>query len=211
MRQLLFVLFLGFSISLSAQSGRFKKGGSKAEKPTEQSDNSEAQKKKAPLEEASWSDKLVFGGGAGLSFGNNTNVFIAPQVGYKLKDNLVVGAGYMYNYARWNSIFANGAFQSTNFENTVHGPNLFFNYNPVESIFVGAQYEVLNHDAYLYNINTFDFDVENRWTNVLFVQGGFKQSLGKKGMMLLGMRYNLLHDQFSPYSTSWAPIFLLYF
>jgi hypothetical protein len=211
MRNLLLLIFVAFSVSLSAQSERFKKGGSKADKPTEQSEEPKPKTQASPEKPKSWTDKFIFGGGAGLSFGTNTNIFLAPQVGYQLKDNLVVGAGYMYNYARWRSIWANGSFQNTDFENTVHGPNVFANYSPLEGVFLGAQFEVLNHDAYLYNINTFDFDVENRWTNVLFVQGGFRQQVGKKGMMLLGIRYNLLHDQYSPYGASWAPILLVYF
>jgi hypothetical protein len=211
MKNLLLLIFVAFSVSLSAQSERFKKGGSKADKPTEQSEEPKPKTQASPEKPKSWTDKLIFGGGAGLSFGTNTNIFLAPQVGYQLKDNLVVGAGYMYNYARWRSIWANGSFQNTDFENTVHGPNVFANYSPLEGVFLGAQFEVLNHDAYLYNINTFDFDVENRWTNVLFVQGGFRQQVGKKGMMLLGIRYNLLHDQYSPYGASWAPILLVYF
>jgi len=210
MRNLFLLIFLALSMSLSAQSERFKKGGKEADKPAEQNDEQESETV-APTKKASWTDKLIFGGGAGASFGNNTNIFLAPQVGYQLRDNLVVGAGYMYNYARWRTLWGNGAVRNVDYENTIHGPNFFANYSPLENIFLGAQFEILNHDAYLYNINTLDFEVENRWTNVLFVQGGFRQQVGKKGMALLGIRYNLLHDQYSPYSNSWAPIFLIYF
>jgi len=211
MKNLFFLILLAFSVSLSAQSERFKKGGSKVDKPVEETEEPKPKGPEAPAKKKAWTDKLTFGGGAGLSFGNNTNIFLAPQVGYQLKDNLVVGAGYMYSYARWTNIFANGAMRNVDFENTVHGPNIFANYSPLESIFLGVQFEILNHDAYLYNINTLDFQVENRWTNVLFVQGGFRQRLGKKGNVLLGIRYNVLHDQYSPYGASWAPIFLVYF
>lgn len=210
MKYIFISLFVFFSFAASAQSERFKKGGSK---PTNEQESPKEKEPEAAkqITKSSWSDKWVFGGSGGLSFGTNTNIFLSPQVGYRLKDNLVVGAGYMYNYARWRSIFANGSFQNTNFENTIHGPNFFLSYMPLESLFLGAQFELLNHDAYLYNLNTLDFDVENRWTEVLFIQAGFVQRFNKKGMMQVGLRYNLLHDQNSPYSNSWAPIFLVYF
>ena len=211
MKNLLVLIFLIFSTGLSAQNERFKKGGKDADKPAEQREEPERPNEKVATKKASWTDKLIFGGGAGASFGNNTNIFLAPQVGYQLRENLVVGAGYMYNYARWRTLWGNGAVRNVNYENTIHGPNFFANYSPFESMFIGAQFEILNHDAYLYNINTLDFEVENRWTNVLFVQAGFRQKVGNNGIALLGIRYNLLHDQYSPYSNSWAPIFLIYF
>jgi hypothetical protein len=211
MKKLFLLTFLLCSIGLSAQNERFKKGGNTADKPAEQNEEQEKPKKVEPSKKARWTDQLIFGGGAGASFGNNTNIFLAPQVGYQVRKDLVVGAGYMYNYARWRTLWGNGAARSVDYENTIHGPNFFANYSPLESLFLGAQFEILNHDAYLYNINTLDFEVENRWTNALFVQAGFRQKVGNKGMALLGIRYNLLHDQYSPYSNSWAPIFLIYF
>ena len=87
MKNLLLLIFLLFSVGLSAQNERFKKGGKSADKPAEQNEAPETPKKAVATKKASWTDKLIFGGGAGASFGNNTNIFLAPQVGYQVKEN----------------------------------------------------------------------------------------------------------------------------
>lgn len=210
---LLFFLLLG--LGLQAQSPRFEKGAGK--KPDREEPVHERQKLPEPKtqqkdEPLRWQDKLVFGGGAGLNFGTNTNIFVAPQVGYKITDNLVAGAGYLYNYARFSQVWTGFGWVPLDepIENTIHGPHLFANFQLMESLFLGAQPEYLNHDALL--INTFgNVYSENRWTPVLWVQAGFLTKIGKKGFTQIGMRYNLLHDQYSPYATSWSPIFQFFF
>lgn len=205
---LIILVSFGF-FQAEAQSDRFKKKGSTSElKPSTSQQDSPAPKTEAP---ATFWDKLVYGGGAGLSFGNNTNVFLAPQVGYKFTDNFTAGVGYMYNYARWTSIYTIYGFQEVDYTNQIHGPNVFGNFNFWETVFVGTQFEYLNHDYYRYNLISGSFDIENTWTPVLFLQGGYMQKVGKKGQMLIGARINVLHDIYSPYSTSWSPIFQVYF
>lgn len=208
-RQYLLLLLLVLSTGLSAQSDRFRKKPSDAKKPPKEK-ATEAPKKAVELPPSIW-DRLVFGGGAGLSFGTNTNIFLAPQVGYKINENWVAGLGYMYNYAEWNQILTSQGWVETDFTNQIHGPNVFSNYNLLNTAFVGTQFELLNHDQYLYNFNRGDFDVQNTWTPVWFVQGGFYQPVGDKGFMQVGLRLNLLHDESSPYATSWAPIFQFFF
>lgn len=212
MKQWFFILALGTSFTLSAQSDRFKKKGSTSNSPTrqEQPATEPSQTTEEPGPETFW-DRVIFGGGGGLNFGNNTNIFLAPQLGYKVTDNWIAGIGYMYNYTRWTQILTLNGVVEVDFENQVHGPNVFTTFTFFESLFAGAQAEILNHDAYIYNSFQGTFDVENRWTPVLFVQGGFYQPIGSKGMMQIGLRLNLLHDEFSPYATSWTPIIQLYF
>ncbi len=211
MKNLLILCLLAFSFQAQAQSERFKKKKDQPEqeqKKEEPQERSGAPKVKQP--ETVW-DRLVYGGGAGLSFGTNTNIFLAPQVGYRVSDNFIAGLGYMYSYTRWTQILTFNGWVDVNFENQIHGPNLFATFTLWEKIFAGAQGELLNHDAYLYRPTLGTFEVENRWTPVLFIQGGFYQPVGKKGFMQIGLRLNLLHDEFSPYATSWSPVFQYFF
>lgn len=206
----LFLCFL-FSIAAEAQSERFRKKPKASPRPNTEVDSSSHKPAAAKSEPQSFMDRLVYGGGAGLSFGDNTNIFLAPQVGYQINDNWVAGVGYMYNYAKWNTILTSNGFQDVDFENQIHGPNVFANYNFFNSAFVGTQLEVLNHDVYTYNNARGAFDISNAWTPVLFIQGGIFQQLGNGGFMQLGIRLNVLHDESSPYAQSWAPIFQLFF
>lgn len=203
--------FLLFTWSSSAQSDRFKKKSNTQNEPRQEQEQSVGTKDQMPQAPPSIWDRIVFGGGAGLSFGTNTNVFLAPQVGYKVTDNFITGIGYMYNYTKWDQILTLQGPVEVDFENQVHGPNLFATFTFFDQLFLGSQFELLNHDAYIYQPFQGTFNTENRWTPVLWVQAGFYTPIGKKGMSQIGLRLNLLHDEFSPYATSWTPIFQFYF
>jgi hypothetical protein len=197
---------------LHAQNERFREGGGS----TESTRAEEPKPKARPQAQSSpqtLMDRLVFGGGAGFSFGNNTQIFLSPQVGYQVSDNAILGLGFNYNYVRVREIFVNGRPERVNFENTIYGPTAFGSYNLMESFFVGFQGEYLNHDAYLGGSTSSGFGVrvENRWTPVLFLQGGFFQKIGERGFAQIGLRYNILHDGEGPYFQSWSPIFLFFF
>lgn len=207
MKKVIFLaLFFVFAAnSAQAQSDRFKKKDQAQEQIKPPTKNPVVTKPPTI-----W-DKLIYGGGAGFGFGTNTNIFLAPQVGYLITDDFAAGVGYMYNYARWTRISTPNGWQDADFTNQIHGPNVFANLGIWETLFVGTQIEYLNHDYYRYNLLSGSFDIQNTWTPVWFLQGGFMQKVGRKGQMLLGMRINLLHDIDSPYSTSWAPILQVYF
>lgn len=212
MKHLFSLLLLLVSFLSAAQSERFKKKSEKdKETPPAQEEQQRPTAKPEVQQKESFYDKLVFGGGAGLSFGNNTNIFLAPQVGYRVTDNFIAGLGYLYSYTDWNQILTFQGLVNVDYTNQIHGPNLFGTFTILETLFLGVQGEILNHDAYIYQPLRGDFLVENRWTPVLFLQGGFFQPVGKNGFMQIGMRINLLHDEFSPYATSWSPIFQIYF
>lgn len=211
----LFLFLLVSSLSVQAQSDRFQKKNKKAEPATEAQEESPSQEdKKQEASTKKFTDRLVYGGGAGFSTGTAaTSVFLAPQVGYQFNDNLVAGIGYMYNYARWRQLWNpfTGDWEAVDLRNQIHGPNIFANYSIFDRAFVGSQFEVLNHDVYSYNLNTGSQETNNTWTPVLFVQAGILQKVGSKGFIMIGARLNVLHDENSPYAQSWAPIFQVFF
>lgn len=207
------LLFL-MCFSAEAQNERFKRGGGQEENRDEESrDRPQAQSsQEKPVPE--WREKLVFGGAAGLGFGTNTNILLAPQVGYRITDNWIAGVGYLFNYTRvrqtWD-IYNNFVRLPEPIENTIQGPNVFTNFFPFESIFVGAQAELLTHNLPIYDPLTGDLSFDKRRTPVLFLQGGYRQQLGQRSFVQIGLRINVLHSNESPYLQSWAPIFLFYF
>src|SRR4051812_19850474 len=52
-------------------------------------------------------DRLIFGGAGGLSFGDVTSIYIAPLVGYKLTDRFAAGVSFGYNYLRAKTPYTN--------------------------------------------------------------------------------------------------------
>lgn len=173
----------------------------------------EGEKKKAGSgEERIW-DRLVWGGGASLQFGQFTLIYVSPSVGYRFNDNLIAGGGYIYQYIRVNEIYN---YQSRSFQQVddvsdrMHGPKAFVNYLMFENFYAGTQLEVLNHD-FRYFDNQFNQRVENRWTPVLFLEAGFTSEIGRKGYAVAGLRYNILHDVTSPYFSPLFPVVAFYF
>lgn len=217
MRYALSLVLLLFAFStLSAQNKRFEKGAGNKENTSNSSEKKKeknTQKQQKEKEPQDIWDRLVYGGGLGLSFGNYTRISLAPQVGYRFNDHWVAGAGVIYNYVKINRIYDpfQGQFVDPNFENTIYGPNFFGNYFPNDKLFFGAQFEYLNFDDYFYGNNQPNPTITNRWTPVLFAQGGYTQPIGEKGFLQVGLRVNLLHDERSPYDNWWSPVINFYF
>jgi len=199
--------------ALNAQvDERFKKGGDKPGTKTEEKTPEPPQKKSADEvvkvnEKSNIWDKIVFGGDLSVSFGGYTSIYLAPTVGYRFSDKLVAGPGFIYQYYKWDEVYdpSTGTLRSIDaIENKLYGPKAFVNYRVVSNIYLGTQFEFINHDYHTYQLSG-PPQVDNRWTPVLFLEAGFQQQLGKKGYVLFGLRYNVLHDHTSPYASPWFP------
>lgn len=202
----IFALLLWSIGSLAQVDDRFKKGGNSNKEETTAEEEPEEAKAKTTQKNSDLWDKLVFGGGFGASFGNVSDIVtLSPQVGYQVTDYFMAGGGYLFNYIRLKQGFDGFRFIKLLNPRTqaIHGPNIFGNFFLFEQFSAGMQFELLNHDALVYNGSS--FSDENRWTSVLFIQGGLSQEVGRKGRVQFGLRYNLLQDRFSPYADGIIP------
>src|SRR5690606_5740969 len=104
-------------------------------------------------------------------------------------------------YAHFSEIRQNGQTLQESYEFSVYGPKAFVNYIVADRFYGGVQFEYLNHDMAWINTATtlLSLVFENVWTPVLFLEAGLLTSLGQKGFVQLGLRYNLLHGPDSPY------------
>ncbi|MEI8279262.1 MAG: hypothetical protein WCG87_05820 [Bacteroidota bacterium] len=93
--------------------------------------------------------KLVFGGGGGLSFGDVTQVSLAPLIGYRFSDEFVAGIGLGYEYLRINNYYP-----------LVNMTTQQYDYFPlVSQIFapsLWAKYLIWNH---IYAAGKFEYDI----------------------------------------------------
>lgn len=217
-------LILLFILSTNAWAQvpeRFRDKGSKndtiqaeEESGTEREKVSSVKPVQSKSEESNFWDKVVFGGNASLSIGTYTLIHLSPSMGYKFRENFIAGAGFIYQYAKINQAYDlnSGRYvQVDGYENQIYGPKVFTNYFPVDFLYIGSQFEYLNHDVGLYDFSTSQFYVQNQWTPVLFLEGGYAQPLGNKGYVQLGLRFNVLHDFDSPYGSSWFPVIGFFF
>lgn len=213
MKRLFLLSTLLFSFCFSAigqENERFKNKNKKGEETTEEASEAGNVDEERPSirRRLGISDRLVFGGNLSLSFGNNSLIYIAPAIGYQITEKLIAGGGYIYQYAKFSRAFNpnTNQFEPFNYESTIHGPKFFAYYNPVEIIYVGSQLEYLNHDV----LNFPSQETTRQWTPVLFLEIGYFQKIGSGGVMI-GMRYNVLHDVDSPYNSALIPTVGLFF
>ncbi len=213
MKKLLALLFVLGTCQLYAQNERFKTGGGRSQNNQEQEQKAPEKKKKKALNERPFRDRLVFGGGLGLSFGNTTQIMLAPQVGYRQTEDFIYGVGFIYNYLNVNEVYnaGTGRWEPIDFESTIYGPNLFADYFLFDQGFVGAQLEILNFDSYGLNSNSGNFEVNNIWGTVLWLEGGYLTRLGGNSFAQIGVRVNLLHGANSPYGNWWLPMISFFF
>lgn len=199
------VLLLWSAGSYAQVDDRFKKGGSKSEESEPEEKTEEVKAPQSKTTSDFW-DKTVFGGGFGMSFGNVSNIItLSPQVGYQFTDYFMAGGGYLFNYIKIKQGFNGRQFVRLDNPRTqaIHGPNIFGNFFLFDQFSAGMQFEILNHNAVVFNGR--DFIEDQRWTPVLFLQGGVSQETGNNGRVQFGLRYNLLQDRFSPYADGFIP------
>jgi hypothetical protein len=134
-----------------------------------------------PLSKAktnSFWERVNFGGGFGLSIGNNfTNITIAPSGIYNFNDYFALGTGLQYSYLK----------EKNSYSSNVFGASLIGLFSPIEEIQLSLEVEQIN-----VNNNYSDLGGNynrNFWNTGLFVGGGYRE-----GGVTVGARLNLLFD-----------------
>jgi hypothetical protein len=214
MKQFFFSLLILAAIGVQAQDrDRFERGADKNKKQEQnQEEPDQEESKSQSLSDLRFIDRLRYGGNASVTFGTNTAVFLSPKVGYLVTKDFIAGAGFIYQYLSLSARDQNGNFIRNFFTSQTIGPMLFTAYNVTDFAYVGGQFEYLNHDAPILNTSGFVVDTEKIWSPVFFVEAGFTQQIGSRGMLRIGLRYNLLHQGIrSPYASAWFPIIGVFF
>lgn len=144
-------------------------------------------------------DRMVFGGGAGLQFGSETNISLMPKAGYYFTDNFLAGAGLTYIYYKINfdRIYGYGG----TYQTSVYGGSLFGDFFIMDNLFLHAEPEFLNYEMYDYKTGN-----ETRtWVSSYFVGAGYRSKISKKGFVAIMLLYNLNYKENSPYGSPFMP------
>jgi hypothetical protein len=170
-------------------------------------------------QQKSFSDRLLFGGSLGLSFGSqSTLVDVAPIVGYAITNDFMVGIGLTYKFYQYRNYYYNVSdFTFSNLKMNIYGGSLWSRYfltrteiPIIENTFLHVEYEPLfiAHD-HSYN-PTGDFidpygrrfskQKENITLHGIFAGGGIRQPIGGRSFMYLEVLWNLNEDIYSFYS-----------
>lgn len=162
-----------------------------------------------PKAKSEFWQRVQFGGGLGLNFGNKyTNISVAPGAIYNVNEFFAVGLGAQYSYINQKPYIFNSN-QTAEYTSNLYGGSVLALFNPIQSIQLSAEVEQLRvnterkiiTNAIVQNI-TDDF-----WNTALFVGAGYRTR-----NVTIGARYNLLHDKNkNVYSEPFMPFVRVYF
>ncbi len=145
-------------------------------------------------------NKVRFGGGLGLSFGNNnTQISVSPSALYQPNQYVAFGPGLNFTYQKFRD-----------FKSTLYGASAIVIANPLDFLQVSGELEQLrvNQSAVIDGEN-FDDDF---WNTALFVGAGYRLNLGGNSLGAIGIRYNLLFREGDGiYADAWQPFVRVYF
>ena len=137
-----------------------------------------------------WS-QVRYGGGIGLSFGNESvQIGLAPSAIYQVNNYAAVGLGLNYTYSK---IF------DTKF--SAIGGSVIGLVNPIPALQLSGEFEQL------YVNSSFGPEKDSYWLPALFLGLGFST-----GPVTFGIRYDVLYDSDrSLYADPWIPFVRVYF
>lgn len=141
------------------------------------------------------SDRVYFGGGFGLSTGNNaTNISISPQVGYKITPRLSAGVGVSYQYVGFRTIDASLS---------NYGWSVFSRFNITQQFFAYTEFEDLQFEYF--TSNTAEQKARLGY-NSLLIGAGYTEAITDRASFSISALYNLLYDladPIQPYNSPW--------
>lgn len=136
-----------------------------------------AQEKQEMKTKSDFWQRVQFGGGLGLGFGNGyADIMIAPNAIYNFNDYFSAGLGAQYSYVKQRDIFTSN----------IYGGSVISLFHPIREIQISTELEQLRVNSRFETVNgttTRDF-----WNTALFIGAGYRNE-----NITIGLRYNVLH------------------
>jgi hypothetical protein len=148
-----------------------------------------------PAPSTSWRDKMFFGGGVGLGFGDVDFVSVEPLIGFRLHPKVSVGASFLYRFTSDNRF-------PDEVNTNDYGARAFVQYYPVPNFFGQLEYEYLNYEYVLPTLDT-----DRNTAGSLFVGGGISRPIARNAAFFASALYNLSYDDNDPnrpYDSPWV-------
>lgn len=155
------------------------------------------------LDNPTFKDRLVFGGGLGLQFGTVTFIDISPMVGYRLTKKLESGVGLTYKYYKYNDFYKNlTTGEKIDLKSHMLGGSVYTRYYLLDRIFAHVEFERLNYkyqDIYESAGQIVRKD-RSDYVSSLFVGGGLTQRLAGRANLFIMALWNLTEEPNTPYN-----------
>jgi hypothetical protein len=134
-----------------------------------------------------WTERLIFGGGLGVSFFNGWNINVTPSVGYKITDRLHAGVGLDYYYGSFK--YNSQAKQSF----SVVGPKVFGVYYVIPELSIQTEliHYTITQSQVINGIKSKFKTDQDSW----LVGAGYTSRFGNRGGVRLELFYDVLYDE----------------
>lgn len=140
-------------------------------------------------------ERIVTGGGFGLSFGSYQDfISVSPQIGYRVTARLIAGTGFTYRYTNYK-------YFRPSIKLNDYGVNPFLRFTVYKNIFIQTEFEYLNYEFPVSTQETTRKDF-----NSVLVGGGFVQPVGEKISFYIMALYNISYksriaNEYTPYDS----------
>lgn len=147
------------------------------------------------LKEVPPRERIVTGGGFGLSFGNYQDfVSVSPLIGYRLTAKLIAGTSITYRYTNFK-------YYKPSIKLHDYGVSPFLQFFVYKNIFVQTEYEYLNYE-YPVDLR----ETTRRNFNSFLAGGGFVQPIGERARFYIMALYNFSYadpqpGEYTPYDS----------
>ena len=141
-------------------------------------------------------NRVQFGGGLGLGFGNNyTDIMVAPSAIYNFNPYVSAGLGAQYSYVK----------QKDFYKANMYGGSIIALFNPIQEIQISTELEQLRVNRTYEGF--YGSAKEDFWNTALFVGAGYRNQ-----NITIGVRYNVLHkDSDNIYGEAFMPFVRVFF
>lgn len=156
-------------------------------------------KDKGKKEKMAPSERIVFGGDLGLSFGSITYIKLAPVVGYRVLPRLTLGLGPIYIYEKYKNL---------GFETSTYGGKAVASFTVLRGSDLGERFalgdillHVENEVVSVENYNDYPrYDIGQRlWIDNFLVGGGISQAVGNRLAISIFVLWDITQNKNSPY------------
>jgi len=155
------------------------------------------------VKDLQFNQRLVYGGGFGMQFGNVTLLDFSPSVGYRVSDQLTLGTGisYKYNHIDQYTLDLNSG-RWYDYNSNVYGGSVWGQYYILKNIFAHAEIEQLRIDYRFTSVSSTEPTMVKDGVDVtsVLVGGGYRQPLGGRVFFNILVLFNLNETDFSPYN-----------
>lgn len=156
-----------------------------------------AQGKNNSLEGVPVKERIVTGGGLGLSFGNTADfISVSPIIGYAITRRFIAGTGITYRYTKYKTFSPALTFND-------YAINPFARFTVYNGIFLQTEFEHLNYEYYVAPGET-----ARKGFNSFLAGGGFLQPMGKNAAFFVIALYNFSYTAsssiYTPYQSPWV-------